>query len=60
MYKMIIHVTQEFDNVRSCEEFYHEITGELRQHPDIHINGQIVTKLVGYSPENPEGHEVNP
>lgn len=58
MYKMIIHVTQEFETIESCEEFYDEVAGELRNHPDLHINGQIVTKLTGYSPQHPAGHEV--
>lgn len=60
MYKMIVYVTQVFETVEACDDFYEEISGELRNHPDIHINGQIVTKLTGYSPEHPDGHEVEP
>lgn len=60
MYKMIIHVTQEFETVDACDAFYEEITGELRKHPDLHINGQIVSKLTGYSPDHPDGREVKP
>lgn len=56
-FKMIVHVTQEFETVPECEEFYEEIAGELRKHPLVHVNGQVVTKFVGYSPENPNGHE---
>lgn len=58
MFKMIVHVTQTFETVSECENFYKEIKGELRKHPDVHVNGQIVKKFTGYSPENPNGHEV--
>jgi len=58
MFKMIVHVTQSFETVPECQEFYEEIKGELRKHPNVHINGQVVQKFTGYSPENPNGHEV--
>lgn len=57
-YKMIIHVTKVFDTVTEADEFYEEIAGELRKHEDLHVNGLIVTRCTGYSPENPQGHEV--
>lgn len=58
MFKMIIHVTQTFETEAECEAFYDEIKGELRNHPELHVNGQVVRKYTGYSPENPDGHEV--
>lgn len=58
MYKMIIHVTRVFETVAECQDKYEEVTGELRKHTDLHINGQIVSKYTGYSPEHPQGHEV--
>lgn len=58
MFKMIVHVTQSFETEALALEFYEEIKGELRKHPDVHVNGQIVKKFTGYSPENPDGHEV--
>lgn len=60
MYKMTVHVTQCFETVEECHDFYDEICGEVRKHPNVHVNGQITTKLTGYSPESPQGHEVNP
>lgn len=60
MFKMIVHVTQTFETETEAQEFYTEIAGELRNHPDVHVNGQIVKKFTGYSPENPEGHGVDP
>lgn len=58
MFKMIVHVTQEFETPELALEFYEEIKGELRKHPNVHVNGQIVQKFTGYSPQNPDGHEV--
>ncbi|MBA7635663.1 hypothetical protein ES703_43267 [subsurface metagenome] len=57
-FKMIVTVTQVFETELECSEFYDEIKGELRKHPDVHINGQVVRKYLGSSPQNPEGHEV--
>lgn len=56
MFKMIIHVTQSFQTEAQARLFYDEIKGELRKHPNVHINGQVVRKYEGSSPENPEGH----
>lgn len=58
MFKMIINVTQSFETVEAAQVFYNEIKDELRKYTDLHINGQIVRKFTGYSPENPNGHEV--
>lgn len=58
MFKMVVHVTQTFDTVEAAQVFYNEIKDELRKHPEVHVNGQIVKKFTGYSPENPDGHEV--
>lgn len=58
MFKMIVHVTQTFDTEAEAAAFYDEIKGELRKHPDVHVNGQVVRKYTGFSPENPNGHEV--
>lgn len=57
-FKMIVHVTETFETEPEALEKYDEVTGELRNHPELHINGQIVKKLTGFSPENPNGHEV--
>lgn len=58
MFKMIVHVTQSFETEQECSALYDEIKCDLRNHPDLHVNGQVVRKYTGYSPENPEGHEV--
>lgn len=58
MFKMIVHVTQSFATEAEALEFYEEVKGELRKHTEVHVNGQIVKKFTGYSPENPNGHEV--
>lgn len=58
MFKMIVHVTQSFETVEAAQVFYNEIKDELRKRPDLHVNGQIIKKFTGYSPESPDGHEV--
>lgn len=58
MFKMIVHVTRSFETEAKAKAFYNEIKGELRKHPDVHVNGQIVKKFTGYSPEHPDGVEV--
>lgn len=58
MFKMVIHVTQTFDTEAQAANAYDVIRKELRKHPDVHVNGQVIKKFTGYSPENPEGHEV--
>lgn len=58
MFKMIVTVTQVFETEAEAQEMYTEVSGELRNHPDLHVNGQVVRKFTGFSPENPQGHEV--
>lgn len=58
MFKVIIHVTQSFETIGAANDFYKEVSGELRRHEDAHINGQVTNKFTGYSPEHPDGHEV--
>lgn len=60
MFKMIVHVTQSFDTVAQAQNFYNEIVLDLNKHKNIHINCQITKKFMGYSPESPKGHEVDP
>lgn len=60
MYKITIHITREFDSIEIAKAFYNKVVTQIRSYKDIHINGQIITKLTGYSPDNPDGHEVKP
>lgn len=58
MFKMTVHITQVFETEAKALEMYDEIRGEVKHHPDLHLNCQITKKFTGYSPENPNGHEV--
>jgi len=58
MFKMIVHVTQSFETEAQAANAYDVIRRELRKHPDLHVNCQITKKFTGYSPDNPDGHEV--
>lgn len=58
MFKMIVTVTQVFESEVQAANAYDVIRHELRKHPELHVNGQVVRKYTGYSPENPQGHEV--
>ena len=58
MFKMIVHVTQSCVTVSEAQFGYYTLVGEIRKHPEVHVNGQIVKKFTGYSPEHPKGHEV--
>lgn len=69
--KLIVHVTKNNLSVDEAVELYAEIRECLAEKftsppgPEgnkllLHINGQVVDKFTGYSPEHPNGHEVNP
>ena len=58
MFKMVVQVTQCFETEAECAEFYEEIKGELRKHTEVSVNGHVVRKYTGFSPESPDGHEV--
>ncbi len=58
MHKLIVIVTQVFETAVQAGNAYEEISGELRNHPDLHISGRVVVAQTAYSPEHPNGHEV--
>jgi len=60
MYKLIVHLTKSFETVADCKAEYSRIVDEMKKHDGLHVNGQIVGKFTGYSPEHPDGHEVLP
>jgi len=60
MHKMTIHITKTFETAEECKTEYDEIRGELVKHEDLHINCQIVNKLLGYNPTFPDGRIVEP
>lgn len=60
MYKLIIHVTQNFVTVEAAEAFYTKVKKDLKKHTEAHINGQLVTKFTAHNPTYPEGREVEP
>lgn len=52
MLKALIHVTKMVENTAEAEEWFNEIKGELRHHPDVHIHGQTTVK---FPPSHPAG-----
>jgi len=58
MFKMVVHVTQEFETEAEAKTEYDEIRGDLVRNPNLHFNCQITKKFPGFSPENPDGHGV--
>lgn len=52
MYRMIMHLTHEFETLTQCESMYELIKKDLKQHPALHINGQVTTK---FTPSHLEG-----
>lgn len=60
MFKMIVHITQSMATEAAALAKYNLIRDKLKSHTDLHINGQVIKKYTGYSPENPNGHEVQP
>jgi len=58
MFKMIIHITKSFSTEAEALGCYENIHKKLGTESDLHLNCQITKKFTGYSPENPDGHEV--
>lgn len=58
MFKMIVHVTQSFATEAEALSEYNKIRNDLKRNSQLHLNCQITKKFTGYSPENPDGHEI--
>lgn len=50
--RCIMHITKEVASPEEAAEWYQEIKGELKHHPDVHINGQVTVK---FDPSHPPG-----
>lgn len=45
--KLIVHITKDNLTAEEAENLYEKIKTKMQEHPNCHVNGQIVDKFAG-------------